>query len=296
VTRLRLAVMGLGRLGRACAEQVRADEDLVLAGLVRRPGSPAALPEGLAKVPTVSHFADLKRLDAVLVCLPPERTQAAVREVVQAGIPVAECARLDARGRVALGERLGRMAERFRVPVAAEVGWDPGMLSLFRAQFAFLVPRGHTEERQRPGDALQPLAPVPAVTGVRGAVGLTLPRPGGRPQHYVYVELEAGADAEAVAAALRADPFWAGEEVVVLPVASVAELEAAGHGVILDRRGTAGRRAHQHLLLEARCSEPDLAARVMVGAARALPGRPPGVYTPLDLPPAALWGGGAAPA
>jgi diaminopimelate dehydrogenase len=280
-----LAVWGLGRLGRACAGQVLADPDLALAGVVRRPERVGeALGGELAEVARVAHFGDLRRVDAALVCLPPERTEGAVRELLQAGVPAVECARLPEAERAGYRDRLAGHAARYRTPAATEAGWDPGMLSVFRAQFAFLVPHGHTEETQRPGEALHHLAPVPEVPGVREAVGLRLPRADGAPQNYVYVELDPGADSAAVTERLRADPFWAGEEVLVFPVPSVAELEEAGHGVVLDRRGTAGGSAHQHLLLEARCSEADLAARVMVGAARAVAGREPGVYSALDLP------------
>lgn len=288
--RLRLAVIGLGRLGRACAEQIRADDELSLAGIVRRPERLGERMSGLPReVPVVSHFGDLTGLDAALVCQPPDPARAVVRELLQAATPAVECIRLDAAARAEHREGLDRAAERFRVPAATEAGWDPGLLSVLRAQFAYLIPRGRTEERQRPGEVLHHLAPVPDVPGLRDAVGLRLPRPDGGSQHYVYVELSEDADPKAVADRLRADPFWAGEEVLVFPVPSVAELEAAGHGVVLDRRGTTGSRAHQHLLLEARCSEPDLAARVMVGCARAILSRQPGVYTPLDLPPASLW-------
>ena len=287
--RLRLAVHGLGRLGRACAEQIQEDPELVLAGVVRR-GEHVARSETShpARVPVAGHFADLERLDAVLVCLPPDRTEGGMRELLQAGVAAVECARFPEEVRPGYRQRLASHAERHRVPAATEAGWDPGLLSVFRAQFGFLVPHGHTEERHRPGEALHRSASVPEMVGVRDAVALSLPQPQGGLQHYVYVELAPGVDAESVAARLRGDPFWAGEEVRVFPVPSVAELEATGDGVVLDRRGRVGQRAHQHLLLEARCSEADLAARVMVGTAQAIRDRSPGVYTPLDLPPAGL--------
>ena len=91
-----------------------------------------------------------------------------------------------------------------------------------------------------------------------------------------------------VAQAIQADPLFLDQETIVLPVDSVAALEDEGHGVVLDRWGKSGGKAHQRFLLEGRFDFPAVTAQIMVAAARALPGLSPGAHSLADLPPAAL--------
>jgi diaminopimelate dehydrogenase len=76
----------------------------------------------------------------------------------------------------------------------------------------------------------------------------------------------------------------------VFPVESVAALEEEGRGVVLERRGTAGRTGHQMLLLEARFDMWSLAAQVMVAAVRVLPDLPPGAHALSEVPLSLLLG------
>lgn len=69
--RRRVAVIGLGRLGRRCAEALRGEPDLALAGIVRR--QPA---------PVVAHVSELGQLDAALLCVPPGVTLGSAREIL----------------------------------------------------------------------------------------------------------------------------------------------------------------------------------------------------------------------
>ncbi len=75
-----------------------------------------------------------------------------------------------------------------------------------------------------------------------------------------------------------------------MAVDSVAMLEEEGHGVLLERRGTAGRAGHQLLLLEARYSEAALAGVVMVAAARTLQRRSKRAHSLFEIPLGAMWG------
>ena len=71
--RRRLAIVGLGRLGQACAHAILESDDLALAGLVRRAETVLnPLPTQLAGIPAVSHTSGLGAVDAVLVCLPTD--------------------------------------------------------------------------------------------------------------------------------------------------------------------------------------------------------------------------------
>ena len=74
--RLQVAVIGAGRLGAACARALLEDEDLALAGIVRRTDSSGELPAGLrrhAVVTHVTHVRDLPLVEAALVCVPAQQ-------------------------------------------------------------------------------------------------------------------------------------------------------------------------------------------------------------------------------
>ena len=163
-------------------------------------------------------------------------------------------------------------------------------MSVFRALFALLTPKGHTETSLRPGINLHHSALAHAVEGVHRAMSTELRTHSGELQRYVYVKLEQGADFEQVEQAILGDPLFLDSTTQVFAVDDIATLEDEGHGVLLERRGSAAGSGHQLLLLESRCSDTALAAQVMVAAAHTLPSRGHRAYSLLDLPLSALWG------
>lgn len=288
--RRRVAIVGLGRLGAACGAAIRASDDLVLAGIVRRSETLGhALPGALREVPVASHVRTLGPLDAALVCLPAALVRGAAHDLLQHG-PIVECAAFQRDELRVHHDAIDRMARNHRVAAVVGAGWDPGALSLFRGLFALLAPKGRTETRHHAGASLHHTLAAQRVAGVRDARCTEHPAADGSLQRYVYVELAPGADERYVADAIRADPLFLGTQTLVLPVESVAALEREGHGIVLARHGTAGQGEHQSLLLEARFDPTVLAAQVMVAAVRALRTLPPGAYTLFDVPLGALWG------
>lgn len=287
-----LAIIGFGRLGRACAAAIGADEQLAPAGIVRRPESLPAepLPAPLAAIPAVSHVSELKNVDAALVCVPREHVESTVHDLLQRRIPIVECAKFEGEDWQRHQKVIAHLAARFEVPAIIGAGWNPGALSLFRQLFALLTPKGHTETRHRPGVSLHHTTVARTVPGIKDALCTEPHLTGGGRQRYLYVELEKGARFEDVEAAVLADPLFLDEETRVFAVDDLAALEDEGHGVLVERQGTAAGIAHQHLLLEARFSEVALCAQVMVAATRALPGCKRHGYSLFDLPPGTLWG------
>jgi diaminopimelate dehydrogenase len=272
MTRLQVAVIGLGRLGLACADALIDDPELGLAGVVRRPGAPAALPGRLQPYPVASHVRELDAVRVALVCVPADAVLGVARELLQARIPVVECACLESQALAAHHAALDEAAGNHRVAAVVGAGWDPGVLPLLRSAFEMLIPRGHTALHRHPGLQLHHSAAVAAVRGVKGALAGEYRGENHALQHYVYVELERGAQWAQVQAAIAADPLFAGEAVQVFQVDHLAELEGEdGHGVVLDRRGNAPHGPHQSLLLEARFDLTAFSARVMLDAARKLP-------------------------
>ncbi len=281
-----IAVIGLGRLGHRCAELLLDDPTLGLAGVVRR--TPAPL-DWLADLPVVGHFTELKQVDAALLCVPADSIQGQARELLQHRIPLVECARLHGDAFIAHHGEMQRMAHLYRTTAIVGAGSDPGILSLFRSQFALLLPHGHTRSSLHAGTSLHHSLAAEGIEGVRKALALEQKSQDGTLQRYVYVELEPGADAAAVEQAIRRDPLSRDEETLVFPVDSVAGLEAE-RGLLLERHAASSNSSHAALLLEARFDEIELAARMMLAGARALPLLQHGAHSLFDLPPRVLWG------
>jgi diaminopimelate dehydrogenase len=288
---LRLAVIGFGQLGRACIQAINEDEQSQLAGVVRRHDViTQKLPKGFETIPVAGHISELGHVDAALICVPVEAVVGIAHDLLQAGIPVVECANLHGEAFQAHKSELDRYANHFRVPAIVGAGWDPGMLSVFRDLFALLIPKGHTDITHRPGINLHHTTLAQAVPGVKNALATECTAVDGQRQHYVYVELQAGAGLATVEQAIRTDPLFLDAQTFVFPVDSVTMLEQEGHGVLLQRRGTAGAVEHQLLLLEGRFSEQRLAAQVMLVAARALSSKGHHAYSLFDIPLGSLWG------
>ncbi len=285
-----LAVIGSGKVGRACAELVLSSREFTLGGIVRRPeslGTP--LPEGLRNCPVTAHLHELTGVQGAMLCVPAEAVEDVAQQVLQAHIPIIDCTILHGDAFQSHKEVLHRMACRYKVPGILGAGWDPGALSLVRLLFAVLTPTGHTTILHRSAKNLHHTMTVESVSGVKAALCTEIRSGTGRWQRYVYVELDKGADQERVIATIKTDPVFLEEETLVFSVDSIAAMEEQGHGIVLERRGTSGRTGHQHLLLEARFDVIALTAQMMLAAARALPWLRPGVYSLMELPLAHLF-------
>ncbi|MNZ60501.1 Meso-diaminopimelate D-dehydrogenase [compost metagenome] len=282
-----IAVIGLGNLGRKCAEALLADASLTLAGVVRRNPAPV---DWLKDIPVVSHVSELKEVDVALLCVPADMTRGTAQEILQRRTPIVECARLHGEAFVAHYAEMQRMAHLYKATAIVGAGGDPGILSLLRSQFALLIPHGHTQSSLHTGTSLHHTLAAEGVEGVRKALATELKTPQGTIQRYVYVELQDGADAAAVEDAISRDPLFLDEETLVFPVENLAALEETNRGVSLERHAAAGDASHAALLLEARFNEAELAARMMLAAARALPLLQHGAWSLFDIPPRLLWG------
>ncbi len=283
----RLAIIGLGNLGRKCVEAIQSDQQTELAGVVRRPEGAHA---PWLKAPAVTHVSELDRVDGALICVPVDAVADTAKSLLQSRIPVVECARLHSVAFINHKSDIHRAALHHKVPAIVGAGCDPGAVSLFRNQFALLAPRGHTETRLHTGTSLHHTLAASGIKGVKRALATELPSREGVLQRYVYVELEPSADAANVADAIVNDPLFLDEETRVFAVPSIDTLEETDRGVVLERHAAAGDPGHATLLLEGRYDEAGLAARMMLAAARALPFLQAGAYSLLDLPPGVLWG------
>ncbi len=279
MTKRRIAVIGFGRLGQACVEAIFDTAGAELAGVVRRPTSPARLAAPFAHARVARHVRDLDPpLHAALLCVPAELATGLAREILQMRIPVVECARLEGRALEAHYAALDTAATQHRVAAVLGAGWDPGVLPVLRRAFELLVPHGETELSSHPAAGLHHTAAVNGVKEIKAALAGEYRTASGASQRYLYVELARGARIDAVKTALAADPAFAGEETLVFPVESIAAIEEQAHGIVLTRRGSALSGAHQSLLLEGRFAPIAFAARAMLEGAAQLTGSAHGAH------------------
>lgn len=269
--KLQVAVIGLGRLGSACANALLDESELALAGVVRRPESLGALHGRLQDIPVTAHVRDLPAVDLALVCVPAHAVFGVAWELLQARIPIVECAILEDNALLTHRGELDGAARKHRVSAIVGAGWNPGVLQLFTKAFEMLIPRGQEAVHRHPGVRLYHSAAVLHLGGVKDALAGEC-RADGELQRYVYVVLQPGADFAQVSAAIAADPLFAGETTEVFQLDSLAGLAAEeGQGIVLERYGSAVSGMHASLLLESRFELADFAARVMLDAARRIP-------------------------
>jgi len=288
---LRLAVVGFGKIGRACAELIALNRDLAVGAIIRRPDSEEeGLPDHLRHIPLMTHVGQLRDVDGALICVPTNDVIEAASQVLQHGIPIVDCAIFHGDSWIAHKRAIHKLALLHKAPAIVGAGWDPGALSVFRSWLALLTPGGMTETIHRPGVTLRHTVMAKSVRGVKDARCTEVRGTDGRLQRYVYVELEQGTNADVVTEAIRADPLFLGEETQVFPVESLASLEQEGRGVVLDRRGSSQRLGRQHFILEGRFDETAVTAEIMLAVARALPDVEPGAYSLFDIPLSTLWG------
>jgi diaminopimelate dehydrogenase len=285
--KMRFAIIGLGCLGRQCAEAISADQDTELAGIVQRTVTASRFK---ADIPVVTHVSELKNLDAALICVPPDVTLGVAKNLLQSRIPIVECARLHGEDFLQHKSEIHRVALLHKVQAIVGAGCDPGVLSLFRSYFALLTPHGHTETTLHAGSSLHHSLAAEGVKGVRRALATELKPAEGAMQRYVYVELEPSADQDEVERLIVNDPLFLDEQTLVFPVPSIDTLEETNRGVVLERHGKPGDAGHASFLLEARFDEEGLAARMMVAAAKSLITPRAGAYSLLEIPLSALWG------
>jgi diaminopimelate dehydrogenase len=275
VKRLRLAIVGFGRLGRACAADLMGASDLELAGVVRRES--AALPAPFSHARVAGHARDLEHVDVALLCVPTEQTTGAACELLQGSMPIVECAQLGAGAQAEHYAAIDHVARHHRVSAMVGAGWDPGVLPLLQRLFEVLIPRGRTALARHPGMSLHHSAAVEDIPGVKEALTGELHDANGRLRRYVYFEPGKGANAEAVRRTIEADPLFAGEQTEVFEVPDLTQLESQS-GLVIERRGIARAGEHQSLSLDARFEVWTFAARVMLDAARAVPAQRPGAH------------------
>ena len=274
--RLRIAIVGFGRLGRACAAAILDTSDLELVGVVRHAST--ELPAPFAHTPAVGHIRDLANVDVALVCVPPEQPPGVALQLLQCRTPIVECSQQPDDARLSNYQATEAAAHRHRVPAIVGAGWDPGALPLLQRLFDVLIPHGQTALTRHPGVALHHSTAIEDIPGVEEALTGEWRDAEHKLRRYVYLHLAPHADAQAVSQAIKADPLFVDAPTEVFALPELTALEAPS-GLVIERRGSdASAGGHSSLSLDARFDVWEFAARIMVDAARAIVHLAPGAH------------------
>ena len=280
--KIRAAVVGYGNIGKYVLEALQAAPDFEVAGVVRR-NATGEQPAELAAYPVVSDIRQLEAVDVAILATPTRSVEAYAKEILALGIHTVDS--FDIHTQIsALRRSLGEVARQHGVVSIISAGWDPGSDSVVRALLQAIAPKGLTYTNFGPGMSMGHTVAVKSKPGVKAALSMTIPTGEGIHRRMVYVEVEDGYKFEDIAAAVKADPYFASDETHVIEVPSVDALLDMGHGVNLTRKGVSGRTQNQLFEFNMRINNPALTGQVLVCVARAAMKQQPGCYTMIEVP------------
>lgn len=279
--KIRVAVVGYGNIGRHALQAAAAAPDMEIAGVVRR--NAADIPDELRGYTVVDDIIKLDDVDVAILATPTRSVPQYAAQYLEMGINTVDSydihtsvnnLRLD----------LGVIARAHDAVAIIAAGWDPGSDSVVRALMQAAAPKGLTYTNFGPGMSMGHTVCVKSKPGVRNALSMTIPLGTGIHRRMVYVELEPDADLDSVAAAVKADPYFASDETHVIAVDSVDDVRDMGHGVHMIRKGVSGTTQNQIMEFNMAINNPALTGQILVAAARATMRQRPGAYTLVEIP------------
>ena len=280
--KIRAAVVGYGNIGRYAIEALEAADDFEVAGVVRRHGADNK-PAELAQYDVVKDIRDLNDVDVAILATPSRSCEEYAKQILPLGINTVDSFDIHT-SIVDYRRTLQPVCKEHGAVAVISAGWDPGSDSIVRSLMQSLAPKGLTYTNFGPGMSMGHSVCARSKDGVKNALSMTIPKGEGLHRRMVYVELEDGAKLEDVAAAIKADPYFANDETHVFAVPSVDEVRDMGHGVNLVRKGVSGKTQNQRLEFNMSINNPALTAQVLVNVARASMRQQPGCYTMIELP------------
>lgn len=278
---MKIAIVGYGNIGRYVLDSVLEAPDMELAGIVRR--SAANVPDELRNYKVVTDIAQLGHVDVAILATPTRQVEEYAAKYLAAGINTVDS--FDIHSAIpSLRNNLMEIAKANGTVAIISAGWDPGSDSVVRALLLAAAPKGVTYTNFGPGMSMGHSVCVRSKAGVKDAISMTIPLGTGIHRRMVYVELLPGANIDEVAAAVKADPYFASDETHVIQVDSVDSVRDMGHGVNMTRKGTSGRTPSQRFEFNMAINNPALTAQILVSAARASMRQQPGCYTMIEIP------------
>lgn len=280
--KIRAAVVGYGNIGRYTVESLEAAPDFEIAGVVRRQGDKDK-PLELTPYEVVDDITKLKEVDVAFLCTPTRSCPDYAERLVALGINTVDSFDIHTSILEYRTRQMENCKKAGRVSVIA-AGWDPGSDSVVRVLLEALAPKGLTYTNFGPGMSMGHSVVARSKKGVKNALSMTIPLGEGIHRRMVYVELEDGYTVAQVEAELKADDYFAHDELHVFAVKSVDDVRDMGHGVHLTRKGTSGNTPNQRMSFDMSINNPALTAQILVGVARASFRLAPGCYTLPEIP------------
>ena len=279
--KIRAAIVGYGNIGKYVLEALEVAPDFEVAGVIRR--DPTNVPAELKDIPVVDAITKLEDVDVAILATPTRQVEHYAKEILALGINTVDS--FDILGSIAdLRISLDAVAKAHNAVSVISAGWDPGSDSVVRALLEAMVPKGITYTNFGPGMSMGHTVAVKAIEGVKAALSMTIPLGTGVHRRMVYIEVKDGYEFKQVAAAIKADDYFAHDETHVIQVESVDALKDMGHGVNLVRKGVSGKTQNQLVEFDMKINNPALTAQILVSVARASLKQQPGAYTMIELP------------
>lgn len=291
---IKVAVHGLGNIGRHVVDCLNVAPDMACLGVVRRAASLGKNAEDLKGLPDFASIEDLAakqgKPDVVILCGPSRSVPEDAERYLSKGCRTVDS--FDIHGEIpSLVKRLEGIAQKHTTACITAAGWDPGTDSLLRALFEAMTPAGTTFTNFGRGRSMGHSVAARAIKGVADATSITIPIGGGRHSRLVYILPEAGHSFDAIKKDLAADPYFSHDPLEVREVKTPAAMSLVAdnsHGVLMERIGASGTVSNQRLAFDMRIDNPALTAQVLVSCARAVTRMGTGCFTLIDVPPVAL--------
>ena len=277
---IRVAIVGFGNIGHSVLEALKASQDFEIVGIVSQSLEPGAVGE----IQVVRDIHALKDVKVAILCAPSRAVPDLAAQLLAEGICTVDS--YDIHTTVyEVHERLDAIAKAHGTAAVMSAGWDPGSDSMVRAILEAMAPKGITYTNFGPGMSMGHTVAVKAIPGVKKALSMTIPLGTGIHRRMVYVELEAGADFDTVASAIKTDAYFCHDETHVIQVDDVDALKDMGHGVDLVRKGVSGSTQNQRMQFIMSINNPASTGQILVASARAVVKQKPGCYTMIELAP-----------
>lgn len=281
-TKIKVAIVGYGNIGRFALEAVQAAQDFELMGVVRRDIN--NVPEELQNITVTNDIKTLGNVDVALLCSPTRAIKELAKSILSLGINTVDS--FDVHSEiVSLKTELDEVAKKHDRVAVISAGWDPGSDSIIRTLMLAMSPKGITYTNFGPGMSMGHSVAAKAIKGVKDALSMTIPLGTGVHRRMVYVELEAGANFNQVEQAIKADSYFSSDETHIKQVDCVDSLKDVGHGVKMTHKGVSGKTHNQLFEYSMRINNPALTSQFMVSAARASMKQRAGAYTVIEIPP-----------
>ena len=284
MSKIRVAVVGYGNIGKFAVEAVMAAEDLELAGIVRREASVPVELKGY-DIAVVDDVDKLGKVDVAILATPSRKVEETAKKYLAKGICTVDSFDIHA-GIYDLKCSLTEAAKKTGAASINAAGWDPGSDSVVRALLEAIAPKGLTYTNFGPGMSMGHSVAARAIDGVENALSITIPLGTGIHRRMVYVKPKAGADFDKIAADLKADPYFSHDETHVIKADDIDALQDMGHGVNMVRKGVSGVTQNQLFEFNMTINNPALTAQVLASCARAAVRQKtrPGAYTMIEVP------------